>query len=126
MIGNQRERMVEVVKTHCRAESSGDKQAWVNLFADDIVIEDPVGSGAIYRGIAEVSGTFWSAAQRAKPQVQLTDDVIVCGNEAVAMLTAEIDINGVRQKIAPIVAIFTFDEAGKVSQLRSFFNYADL
>jgi steroid Delta-isomerase len=118
--------MVEVVKTHARAETAGDKQTWVNLFADDIVIEDPVGSGAIYRGIAEVSGTFWSAAQRAKPQVQLTDEVIVCGNEAVAMLAAEIDLDGARVKIAPIVAIFSFDAAGKVSQLRSFFNYAGL
>lgn len=126
MLDDQRERMVAAVTTHCRAESAGDKDAWVSLFADDIVIEDPVGSGAIYRGIAEVSGTFWQQAQRARPRVQLIEDVIVCGNEAVAMLAAEIGPDDARLKIAPIVAIFTFDEDCKVTGLRSFFNYQGL
>ena len=118
-----RETMIAAVKTHIRGESEGDKQAWVKIFADDIVIEDPVGSGGIYRGIAVVGTTFWDQAQRANAKLQLLEDVIVCGNEAVAILKAEIGPAGARRTLSPIVGHFTFNEAGKVAGLRAFFDY---
>jgi hypothetical protein len=52
----------------------------------------------------------------------LLDDLIVCGNEAIAIESAEIDQDG-QQRTFPIVANYVFDDAGKVRHLRSFFNY---
>ena len=118
-----RETMIAAVKTHIRGESEGDKEAWVKIFADDIVIEDPVGSGGIYRGIEVVSTTFWDQAQRAGAKLKQLEDVIVCGNEAIAIIEAEIGPADGRRTISPIVGHFTFNEAGKVSQMRAFFDY---
>ena len=118
-----REAMITAIETHCRAESAGDKEAWVNIFAESIVIEDPVGSGNVHRGIAAVSGDFWDRAQQHWPKVQLTQAPIVSGNEAIAILKAEIGPDGARQSFAPIVAHFVFDDNGKVESLRAFFAY---
>jgi ketosteroid isomerase-like protein len=118
-----RDRMVAAVKTHCRASWEGDKESWVKLFADDVVIEDPVGSGAIYRGIEAASTTFWERSKRAKPRLQLTEEIIVCGKEAVAILAAEVGPDDARRRIAPIVDHFTFDDDGRIIGMRAFFNY---
>jgi steroid Delta-isomerase len=118
-----RERMVAAVKTHCQASTEGNREVWVKIFANDVVIEDPVGSGAIYRGIEAVSATFWDRSQGAKPRLQLTEEVIVSGKEAVAILSAEVGPESARRKLAPIVDHFTFNEDGKVASMRAFFNY---
>ena len=116
-----KEAMIAAVKTHCLAESSGDKETWIKLFADNVFIEDPVGSGNEYRGIEEVSNGFWPRAQAARPQVETLRDPLIGGNEAMALLRAEIGPEGARQRFEPIVAHFVFNDAGKVESLRAFF-----
>ncbi|MCB2078461.1 MAG: nuclear transport factor 2 family protein [Novosphingobium sp.] len=117
-----RDDIIEAVRTHCRAESALDKDTWLALFADDIVIEDPVGLRTT-RGIEAVSTDFWASVENARPRIELLEDVIVCGQEAVAILSAEINSEAGRITIAPIVVNFVYDEAGKVRRLRSFMNY---
>ena len=117
-----REHIVEAVHTHCRAENDLDKAAWLALFADDAVVEDPVGLSTT-RGIEALATTFWASVEAARPKLELLQEVIVCGDEAVAVLSAEIDMDGQRQVVAPIAVHFVYDEAGKVRQLRAFMNY---
>lgn len=117
-----REHIVEAINTHCRAESALDKPTYMALFAEDIVIEDPVGVNTT-RGIEAVATDFWASVEKAQPQLKLLEDVIVCGNEAIAILEAEINHEGGRVTISPIVVNFVYDEAGKVRHLRSFMNY---
>jgi steroid delta-isomerase len=118
----RRDLMIEAIETACRAENELDKQTWLNLFAEDAVVEDPVGVNT-QRGIDALATTFWSSVERARPRIQLLDDVIVCGNEAIAILSAKIHHEGQQQTFQPIVVNYVFDEAGKVRHLRSFFNY---
>jgi hypothetical protein len=117
-----REQIVAAIETHVRAENSLDKKTYLDLFADEIVIEDPVGISTI-RGIEAVATDFWASVERARPKLTLRDEVIVCGNEAIAILSAEINHDGERITIAPIVVNFIYDDAGKVRHLRSFMNY---
>lgn len=117
-----RDAIVEAVKTHCRAESALDKPAWLALYADDIVLEDPVGTPPI-EGIEALSTRFWAGVERAQPKVELIDEVIVCGNEAIATLCAEINADGGRRTLRPIVVHLVFNAAGRIERLRSFFNY---
>jgi hypothetical protein len=117
-----REHIIEAINTHCRAENTLDKDTYIALFADDIVIEDPVGVNCT-RGIEAVASDFWASVERARPQLKLLQDVIVCGNEAIAMIEAEINHEGGRVTISPIVVNFVYDNAGKVRHLRSFMNY---
>jgi hypothetical protein len=117
-----REHIVEAINTHCRAENTLDKQTYMGLFADDIVIEDPVGLTTT-TGIKAVGTDFWASVKNAQPKLKLLEDVIVCRNEAIAILSAEINHDGDRVTISPIVVNFVYNDAGKVRHLRSFMNY---
>ncbi len=46
--------MIAAIETYCRAETVKDRDAWLALFADDVVHEDPVGV-AVRAGIDGVS-----------------------------------------------------------------------
>lgn len=117
-----RDHIVAAIGTHCRAENARDKETWLALFADDIVVEDPVGINTT-RGIEALGTDFWASVERAEPKLELLEDVIVCGNEAIAILSAEINQDGGRIMLKPIVVNFVYNEAGKVRHLRSFLNY---
>jgi hypothetical protein len=77
----------------------------------------------IFRGIEELSTTLWDQVVRAEPRLELVEELIVCGNEAIAILAVEFGQGDARLTISPIVAHFTFNKAGKIAGIRSFFNY---
>jgi steroid delta-isomerase len=117
-----RDAMIAAVKTHCRASSEGDFDAWVQIWADDAVVEDPVGTPP-HRGIETLRTTFWARSRNAAPHLTLTEDVIVCGNEALAIMSVEIGPADNRRRLSPVIDHFTFDEHAKVTGMRAFFNY---
>jgi steroid delta-isomerase len=51
-------------------------------------------------------------------------DVIVCGNEAVAILQGVVTNKGAMQHVGPIVDHFTFDAENKIVSMRAFWKYA--
>jgi steroid delta-isomerase len=117
-----REHILDMIATHCRAENDLDKDTYIALFANDVVIEDPVGVNTT-TGIAAVASDFWASVLNAEPKLKQLHDPIICGNEAIAFIEAEINHDGGRVTISPIVVNFVYNEAGKVCRLRSFMNY---
>ena len=114
--------MIAAVQTHCRASSQGNREEWLAIWAEDAVVEDPVGAPP-HRGIAAIGDTFWAMSRNAAPQLTLLEDVIVCGNEAIAIMQAEVGPEGNRRTLKPVVDHFTFNEAGKIVKMRAFFKY---
>jgi steroid delta-isomerase len=117
-----REAMIAAVQTHCRAQSEGDHDAWIGIWADDAVVEDPVGAPP-HRGIEALRTTFWPMSRKAAPRLTLTEDVIVCGNEAIAIMTAEVGPADNRRTLSPVIDHFTFDEDARIVGMRAFFAY---
>jgi steroid delta-isomerase len=117
-----RDAMIAAVKTHCRASTERDFDAWVKIWADDAVVEDPIGATP-HRGIEALRTTFWAMSRSAMPRLTLTEEVIVCGNEAVAIMEVEVGPADSRRKLAPVVDHFTFDDDAKIVAMRAFFNY---
>jgi steroid Delta-isomerase len=117
-----RKHILEAIATHVRAENALDKPTYMALFAEEIVIEDPVGVNTT-TGITAVAKEFWASVESAQPKLNQLQDPIVCGNEAIAFIEAEINHEGGRVTISPILVHFTYNEAGKVRHLRSFMNY---
>jgi steroid delta-isomerase len=117
-----RERMIAAVNTHCRATTEGDFDSWARIWAEDAVVEDPVGAPP-HRGIEALTSTFWARSRNAAPRLTLLQDVIVCGNEAIAIMSAEVGHESDRRTLAPVVDHFTFDDAAKIVGMRAFFNY---
>jgi steroid delta-isomerase len=117
-----REQMIEAVRTRCRASTEGNFDEWVKIWADNVVVEDPVGAPP-HRGIEAVRTTFWGMSRNAAPRLTLTEDVIVCGKEAIAIMQVEVGPADNRRTLAPVVDHFTFDENAKITGMRAFFKY---
>ena len=115
-----REAMVAAIETHCRTISAGDREGWLRIFADDVLFEDPANID-IYRGIEEVGTDFWNEILNISPlRVWLEEEVIICGHEAIAIMAADVTLNGTPHRTAPLVDLFTFNEEGKVTAMRAF------
>lgn len=116
-----RARIVAAIETYCRAQTDKDFAAWESLFADDVFHEDPVGLRQ-NKGKSHVTGPVWQEIVRNDVSIWLTDQVIVCGNEALAIMACEIGPKSARRRIAPVVDHFVFDTAGKMTAVRGFYN----
>ncbi|MGE3690300.1 MAG: nuclear transport factor 2 family protein [Novosphingobium sp.] len=114
--------MIAAAKTHLRATSEGNREEWLAIWADDAEIEDPVGAPP-HRGIAEIGDKFWAMSRNAAPKLTLLEDVIVCGNEAIAIMQAEVGPADNRRTLKPVVDHFTFNDVGKILKMRAFFTY---
>lgn len=118
-----RARMVEAINLHCRTLSAQDKEGWLSLWSDETVLEDPVGVD-IYRGRDTLATTFWGLIEQLSPmKLWLDRDVIVCGHEAIAILSGVVSKEGRLTRVGPIVDHFAFDQDGKIASMRAFWKY---
>ena len=77
------------------------------------------------RGIESLRTSFWKLVTDLSPmKLWLERDVIVCGNEAIAILQGVVTREGSLQHVGPLVDHFTFNDAGKISMMRAFWKYA--
>jgi steroid delta-isomerase len=116
-----REDIAKAVETYCRAESEKDWSSWINLFAEEVVHEEPVGV-TIRRGRDELR-SLWSTIEGVEFRLRV-EDLIVCGAEAVAILAVDVGSGEPRHTSRPIVDHFTFDETGKIVGVRVFLEIA--
>lgn len=110
------------IETYCRVQSDKDADGWAALFAEDVFHEDPVGI-AQNRGKGHVTGAFWEHIVRNDVKIWLTDQVIVCGNEALAIMACEVGPPENRRRIAPVVDQFVFADDGRIASVRGFYNF---
>jgi hypothetical protein len=116
-----RETIVEAITTYCRAETEGDKDAFMALFADKVLHEDPVGYAIRHdrAGLEEL----WGMAQAGNVELWLEGEVIVAGNEAIGIMRCRTGPDDARREMGPIVDHFVFDDAGKITSVRAFYNF---
>jgi steroid delta-isomerase len=107
------------------AVARGDKQAWLDNFADDAVVEDPVGKSMIdptgegHRGKAAIE-QFWDKnIALGRPMFSLQRS-LVAGNECANVGTLTIQFpNGAVSQIYGVF-VYRVDDAGKVTALRTY------
>jgi len=113
------------------AVARGDKQAWLDNFADDAIVQDPIGvsmidpAGEGFRGKAAIAG-FWDRfIASGRPMFRLQASV-VSGNECanVGTLMTQFE-NGM---ISSVYGVFTYrvNDAGKVTALRTYWEAEDM
>ena len=114
---------------HCVHEH--DKQGWLDLMADDVCIEDPIGESATnptgkgVRGKAEVSTFYDTFIGPSTIRVE-THESCAAGNESAHVLTLHTTLsNGVTTRVR---SIFTYhlNDAGKLTNLRGYWTLADM
>ena len=122
---------MKVARASWAAVQSHDKQAWLDLMADDVCIEDPIGAGPTnptghgIRGKTEV-GAFYDKHIANSNIVIVTHESHSVGNEAahVMELTTTLE-NGVVTKLR---SIFTYrlNDAGKLASMRGYWTLDDM
>ena len=113
------------------AVARGDKQAWLDNFAEDAVVEDPVGKSMLdpegegHRGKAAISA-FWDRnISNGRPIFHLQHS-IVAGNECANVGTLMIQFeNGAVSKIHGVF-VYRVNEDGRVASLRTYWEFGDL
>src|SRR5258708_3035168 len=116
--------IIGAIEAHCRTLTNQDKEGWLRIWADDVVIEDPVGVDS-FRGIDTLRTTFWEIVERTSPlRLGLLDDIIVWGKEGMGILSAESSWGGTQRNVGPLVDHFTFAPDGKITAMRAHWNFA--
>ncbi|MFB0977204.1 MAG: nuclear transport factor 2 family protein [Myxococcota bacterium] len=114
-----------------RCVQTHDKQGWLDLMADDVCIEDPIGeaptnpTGKGVRGKEEVSAFYDSFIGPATLVIE-THESSAAGNESAHVLSLNTTLpNGVTTRVR---GIFTYhlNDAGKLTNLRGYWTLADM
>jgi steroid delta-isomerase len=110
------------------AVESGDCDGWLALFADDGVVQDPIGpspldpSGAGHRG-KEAIAAFWD---NVIAQGQIEFDVresYAGGNECANVATITTTFPSGDKAIVDVVSTYRIDDAGQLAALRAFWEF---
>lgn len=106
------------------AASARDKDAWLALFADDAIVQDPIGpshfdpEGKGHRG-KEAIATFFDKAIAPSELEFHFEKTYVCGDEEANVGHIVIVANGYRV-IAEGVFTYRVDPEGKIAALRAY------
>lgn len=114
---------------HVRAVESKDRAAFLANFADDAVVQDPVGpspldpSGQGLRG-KEAIGAFWDALV-ANGHVRFAiERAVVCGDEIANIGTIFNRMPDGREIAAEGVFVYRVNSAGKLVSLKAYWDWA--
>ena len=117
MNGNPRQ---EAIHAYFAAYNAADHASLTRLFAQDIVICDPVGQSQ-HSGIHEVSDFYESAVRQG---TRLVPVGAICGSygnqAAVALTVIAIRPDGPGAKV-DVIDVFTFDAQGQIARIDVFF-----
>ena len=117
------EQIEAAVEEYFASIGSLDVQRYVNNFAANGVLEDPVGTPPI-QGTPAIAGYFGAIIapfSEAKPKIQ---EIIVCGNEAAVNWKLHLKTTTGKKIIIDGMGVFNFDQNGKLLSVREFWDLA--
>jgi steroid Delta-isomerase len=114
------EQVQAAVEAYVAAYQTNDRDAFLDAFATDGVIVDPVGTPP-HAG-REARGAFWDTVHQLTERMTFdVKDVVVCGSEA-AMVFGIHASTGDAGIVLDAVDIFEVDENGKISSMRAYWD----
>ena len=109
-----------------------DREGWLALFADDAIVEDPVGPsdwdpGANGHRGRDAIARFYDRA--IAPNLDSDFEVhrdILCGDELARIVTMRITLPDGSRIAVPAVNCYRSDQSGKLAALRAFWDEAQV
>ena len=104
-----------------------DKEGWLALFADDILLQDPVGESLLdptgngHRGKAAIAA-FWDMAIAPGKINFEVHQSYPCGNECANVGIMTNVLNGIEIKV-DIVVVYRVNAAGKIESLKAYWDF---
>ena len=116
----------ELGRASMAAVESGDRQAWLDLFADDAVVEDPIGPSAFdpegkgHRGIDAIAA-FYDNVIAVNESIRFTiHQSFLCGDEAANVGVIRISFAGGAAVEVDGVYVYRRSPDDKIASLRAF------
>ncbi|MDP6977797.1 MAG: nuclear transport factor 2 family protein [Myxococcota bacterium] len=111
---------------HCYLERVGarDVDGVLELFADDVSVEDPVGGapGTHVVGRKQVEAFFRKGFARSLPRPRLHGEISTTADDHAAMsFTLELELGGVPSEV-DVIDVVRFDRDGRIAELRAYWN----
>jgi steroid Delta-isomerase len=113
------------IDAYLAAFSATDRDGWLACFAADAWIEDPVGTPR--REGIEAIGAFWDETHSMPDSIELRSLGlrIIIGAEAVFTMQARPVLGDATYEL-DIIDNMTFDDAGKITTMRAFFDQSTM
>jgi steroid Delta-isomerase len=124
MAGN-RDSIMTTIDTYIATYSATDREGWLECFADDAWIEDPVGTER--REGLDAIGEFWDESHAIPDSIELRlgDLRIIIGQEAAFTLEARPNLGGETYRF-DVIDHMSFDIEGKITSNRAFYDAATI
>ncbi len=116
----------EMSKKSMAMSEAKDRDGWLGLFADDAVVEDPVGpsfvdaEGKGQRGKEAITAFFDNVISQSESLKFTIRQTMECGDEVINIGELRITLPGNQVGIVPIANIYKVNAEGKLASLRSF------
>jgi steroid delta-isomerase len=116
------EQVRAAVDAYCDAYARTDKQAFLDAFADDATIVDPVGTAAHVGRDARAA--FWDGVHGLARSIDFdVHHVHVCGAEAAMVFTIKARTDGGGMAI-DAVDVFAVDDTGRITRMAAYWDMA--
>jgi steroid Delta-isomerase len=115
------------IETYMATFTAGDREGWLDHFADDAWIEDPVGTPR--RHGRDAIGGFWDESHEVPDAIELRPAphaiLHVAGNEAAFTMQARPTL-GEQVFELDVIDVMTFDEEGRITTMKAFMDQSQL
>jgi steroid delta-isomerase len=117
------DQMVGAVNAYFEAFDRGDPEAAAAIFADDAVIEDPVGSPP-HVG-REAIRAFYAASMQTRPKLERRGQLCVAASHVAFSMQVKLHWQG-RDMVIDVIDTMAFDAAGKVCRMQAYFGPSNM
>ena len=113
------------------AVESGDREGWLALFAQDAVVEDPIGvssfdpEGKGHRGIDAIAAFYDNVISQAPVRFEVRESY-AAGNECANVYTITMELGGGSRAVIDGVFTYRLDDDGKLASMRGFWVPEDM
>jgi steroid delta-isomerase len=107
------------------AVEAGDRDGWLALWAEDGIVEDPIGpspfdpEGKGHRGLAAIAA-FWDNTISVAPVRLVVRESYATGNECANVATITLSMPDGSRVIVDGVFTYRIDDSGRLAALRAF------
>ena len=120
----------ELARRSQAAVAAKDRRAWLALFADEAVVQDPIGpspldpAGAGHRGAAAIAAFYDAVIATAEQITFEIESSYLCGDEVADVGVIRTMLPGGRQ-VAVVRGVYTYrsNGNGKLAALRAFWEF---
>lgn len=112
------EKIFNAVEGYFAAFGKYDAGAVMALYAEDAVVEDPIGTPEKIG--AKAIQTFYEKSMQSKAVLKRTGPIRINGNQAAFPFQAQVTMPAGRLEI-DVIDVMTFNDDGKITSMRAYF-----